>query len=51
MYSALVSDWVFVVDDGHIVEQGEPEILKVSGGNYQLLLESETIFETLGSDS
>lgn len=50
MYSAVVSDWVFVVDDGHIVEQGEPEILKVSGGNYQHLLESETIFQTLGSD-
>ena len=51
MYSAVVSDWVFVVDGGQIVEQGEPEILKFSGGIYQQLLESETVFQFLDSES
>jgi len=41
MYSAQISDWVFVLEDGQIIEQGQPRDLETSGGSYQHLLESE----------
>jgi ATP-binding cassette, subfamily B, bacterial len=43
MHGAQISDWVIVLDQGKLVEQGPPRILAEAGGNYQRLLEAELV--------
>ena len=43
MHGAQISDWVIVLDQGKLVEQGPPRILAEAGGNYQSLLEAELV--------
>ncbi len=41
MYSAQISDWVLVMDQGQIVQMGTPEELSCTPGRYRELLEAE----------
>lgn len=43
LYSAQISDWVLVLDQGLPVEQGHPQDLARSGGFYSRLLEAELV--------
>jgi ABC-type multidrug transport system fused ATPase/permease subunit len=47
MYGAQISDWVIVLDQGQLVEQGPPGVLAQSGSFYQRLLEAE-LFSVVG---
>jgi ATP-binding cassette subfamily B protein len=48
MYGAQVSDWVIVLDQGQLVEQGTPQDLAKAGGHYQNLLDAELVSTTGG---
>ena len=48
MYGAQISDWVIVLDQGQVVEQGRPLDLAEAGGQYQRLLEAELVSTTPG---
>jgi ATP-binding cassette subfamily B protein len=51
MYGAQISDWVIVLDQGQLVEQGPPGLLAESGSFYQQLLEAELFSAVGGSNS
>jgi ATP-binding cassette subfamily B protein len=48
MYGAQISDWVIVLDQGQLVEQGTPQDLAKAGGHYQNLLDAELVSTTGG---
>lgn len=43
MHAAQISDWVLVLDQGQLIEQGHPRDLAVSDGPYRRLLEAELL--------
>jgi len=43
MHGAQISDWVLVLDQGQLVEQGPPQILAKRDGPYRRLLEAELV--------
>jgi len=43
LHSAQISDWVLVLDQGQLIEQGPPQQLASAGGPYQQLLASELV--------
>ncbi|MEB3234475.1 MAG: ATP-binding cassette domain-containing protein [Cyanobacteriota bacterium] len=43
LHAAEISDWVLVLDQGQLVEQGHPRELAKSGGYYSQLLEAELV--------
>jgi len=43
LHAAQISDWVLVLDQGQLVEQGHPNDLAQSDGPYRRLLEAELV--------
>jgi ABC-type bacteriocin/lantibiotic exporter with double-glycine peptidase domain len=43
LHSAQISDWVLVLEQGQLIEQGPPRELARAGGTYQRLLEAELV--------
>jgi ABC-type bacteriocin/lantibiotic exporter with double-glycine peptidase domain len=41
LHAAQISDWVLVLDQGQLIEQGHPDDLAQSDGPYRRLLEAE----------
>lgn len=41
LHAAQISDWVLVLDQGQLIEQGTPQHLSASGGAYSQLLAAE----------
>jgi ABC-type bacteriocin/lantibiotic exporter with double-glycine peptidase domain len=41
LHAAQISDWVLVLDQGQLIEQGTPQQLAASGGAYSTLLAAE----------
>jgi ATP-binding cassette subfamily B protein len=48
MYGAQISDWVIVLEQGQLVEQGHPKDLAEANGHYRLLLEAELVSAPAG---
>ena len=48
MYGAQISDWVLVLEQGQLVEQGHPKELAEANGHYQRLLEAELVSAPAG---
>jgi ATP-binding cassette subfamily B protein len=46
LHSAQISDWVLVLDQGRVVEQGHPRELAHCNGAYRQLLNSELVHST-----
>lgn len=49
MYGAQISDWVIVLEQGRLVEEGSPQHLANRPGPYQRLLEAELVGATGGA--
>ena len=43
MHAAQISDWVLVLDQGQLIQQGQPRDLAASEGPYRRLLEAELV--------
>ena len=43
LHAAQISDWVLVLDQGQLIEQGHPDDLAQSDGPYRRLLEAELV--------
>jgi len=43
MHAAQISDWVLVLDQGHLIQQGHPRDLASADGPYRRLLEAELL--------